>query len=235
LTALLTLEAVHAGYGGADAVAGVSLALAAGDTVAVLGPNGAGKSTLMKAIVGMVPATAGRVLVDGVEVTRLATERRVRLGLGYVPEGRRVFAGMSVGDNLEVASPAGRRGRRLALDRVFTLFPQLRDKAGERAWRLSGGQQQMLAIGRALMGAPRLLLLDEPSLGLSPRLTAEVFAAIRAIAAAGTAVLIAEQSVAPALAAASRVVLLGGGRIRHDGPAAALQPETLRALFLGSE
>lgn len=229
---LLRLEGLSAGYGGATALDGVSLSLNAGETVALLGANGAGKSTLLKAVLGLVPAR-GRVELDGVEVGRLTTERRVRLGLGYVPEGRRVFPGMSVRDNLEVASFAGAGERGRDLEHVFALFPQLREKAGERAWRLSGGQQQMLAVGRALMGQPRLLLLDEPSLGLSPRVAAEVFAAVRAIAAQGTAVLLAEQSARRALAVAGRAVLLRLGRVVHDGPADALGAEALRAAFLG--
>jgi len=229
---LLTIEGLSAGYGGAVAVDGVSLALKAGETVALLGANGAGKSTLLKAVLGLVPAR-GRVVLDGVEVGGLAAEKRVRLGLGYVPEGRRVFAGMSVRDNLEVASFAGTAERGRDLERVLALFPQLREKAGERAWRLSGGQQQMLAVGRALMGRPRLLLLDEPSLGLSPKVAGEVFAAVRAIAAQGTAVLLAEQSARRALAAAGRAVLLRLGRVVHDGPADALDAEALRAAFLG--
>ncbi|HYH38647.1 MAG TPA: ABC transporter ATP-binding protein [Azospirillum sp.] len=232
MTALLRLDSVTAGYGGATALDGVPLAVAPGEAVALLGANGAGKTTLMKAILGLVPA-AGRVIFDGADLAGMPTERRVRLGLGYVPEGRRVFPGMSVRDNLEVASfaPAARRGD--ALERVFALFPQLRLKAADTAWRLSGGQQQMLAIGRALMGEPRLLLLDEPSLGLSPKLASEVFAAVRAIADSGTAVLVAEQSTARALAVAHRVALLRLGTLLHDGPADALPPDVLRAAFLG--
>jgi branched-chain amino acid transport system ATP-binding protein len=233
MTDLLRIDGLSAGYGGSEALHGVTLALAPGEAVALLGANGAGKSTLLKAVLGLVPSTTGRVTFDGVELTGLPPERRVRLGLGYVPEGRRVFPGMSVRDNLEVASFAPAAPRRAALERVFTLFPQLRTKAAERAWRLSGGQQQMLAIGRALMGAPRLLLLDEPSLGLSPKLAGEVFAAVRAIAEAGTAVLVAEQSTARALAVGRRAVLLRLGSVLHDGPADALPPDALRAAFLG--
>ena len=230
---LLRIEGMVAGYGGAVAVDGVSLSLAAGEAAALLGANGAGKSTLLKGLLGLVPLTRGRIWIDGEEATGLSVERRVRLGLGYVPEGRRVFPGMSVRDNLEVASPLGRAGRARDLERVFTLFPALSEKAGERAWRLSGGQQQMLAVGRALMGRPRLLLLDEPSLGLSPKLAGDVFAAVRAIAEDGTAVLVAEQSAARALGAARRALLLRLGRIVHDGPADALPEGALREAFLG--
>jgi len=232
MNGLLRMEGVSAGYGGATAVDGVTLTVEAGESVALLGANGAGKSTLLKAVLGLVPST-GRVLFDGMHLGPLSPERRVRLGLGYVPEGRRVFPGMSVRDNLEVASFAAAAERRRLLEEVFALFPQLRAKAEERAWRLSGGQQQMLAIGRALMGRPRLLLLDEPSLGLSPLLSGEVFAAVRAIAHTGTAVLVAEQSTARALAVGERAVLLRLGRVLHDGPAAGLDKDALRAAFLG--
>ncbi|MGY0833300.1 ABC transporter ATP-binding protein [Azospirillum argentinense] len=230
---LLRVEELSAGYGGAVAVDGLSLSVAAGEAVALLGANGAGKSTLLKAILGLVPATGGRVRLAGEEIGALAPERRVRRGLGYVPEGRRVFPGMSVRDNLEVASWLGRTERACDLERVFALFPALEGKAEERAWRLSGGQQQMLAVGRALMGRPRVLLLDEPSLGLSPKLAGEVFAAVRAIAATGTAVLVAEQSAARALSAAGRVVLLRLGRAVHDGPVDTLPADAVRDAFLG--
>ncbi len=230
---LLRVEGLTAGYAGAVAVDRLSLSVAAGEAVALLGANGAGKSTLLKAILGLVPATGGRVWLAGEEIGALAPERRVRRGLGYVPEGRRVFPGMSVRDNLEVASWLGRTERASDLERVFALFPALEGKAGERAWRLSGGQQQMLAVGRALMGRPRVLLLDEPSLGLSPKLAGEVFAAVRAIAAAGTTVLVAEQSAARALSAAGRVVLLHLGRAVHDGPVESLPADALRDALLG--
>lgn len=230
---LLRVEGLTAGYGGAVTVDGLSLALAAGEAVALLGANGAGKSTLLKAMMGLLPRRAGRLWLDGEEITGLPPEARVRRGLGYVPEGRRVFPGMSVRDNLEVASRLGRAARADDVERVFALFPDLAGKAAERAWRLSGGQQQMLAVGRALMGRPRLLLLDEPSLGLSPKLAGEVFGALRSIAAAGTAVLVAEQSAARALAATRRAVLMRLGRIVHDGPADALPEDALREAFLG--
>mgnify|MGYP001809646094 FL=1 len=231
MSALLRLEGLTAGYGGAVAVDGVSLAVAPGETVALLGANGAGKSTLMKAVLGLVPSR-GVVTIAGTDATRLPTHRRAALGLGYVPEGRRVFPGMSVHDTLDAAGPSSRAERRAALERVYALFPDLRTKARDTAWRLSGGQQQMLAIGRALMGGPRLLLLDEPSLGLSPRLAGEVFAAVSAIAATGTAVLIAEQSPARALAVAGRAVLLRRGRVFCDAAVTDVTPEMLRSAFL---
>ena len=232
MTALLSLDGMTAGYGGALAVDAVSLTVTAGETVALLGANGAGKSTLLKAVLGLVPAH-GAVRVDSEDISRLPTERRIRCGLGYVPEGRRVFAGMSVRDNLEVAGRPAARDRAIDLERVFALFPDLARKSGESAWRLSGGQQQMLSLGRALMGRPRLLLLDEPSLGLSPKLAEEMFAAVRAIAESGTAVLLAEQSAARALAVAPRAVLLRLGRVVHDGPVGGLSDAALHDAFFG--
>jgi branched-chain amino acid transport system ATP-binding protein len=219
---LLTLDSLSVTYGGAPVVDAVSLAIAPGEVLALVGSNGAGKSSLMRAVIGLEPATSGRIVLDGTDITALPPERRARLGLGYVPEGRRVFPGMSVRDNLEVASFAPKPVRSSLLDRVFTLFPQLRTKSSDRAWRLSGGQQQMLAIGRALMGEPRLLLLDEPSMGLSPRLTSEVMATVRAIAAGGTAVLLAEQAARRALQAADRGLWLHLGRVADTGDATGL-------------
>lgn len=231
-SALLSIRDLTAGYGGVTALDGVSLTVAAGETVALLGANGAGKSTLLKALLGLVPAQ-GDLRFDGGDLSPLATEARVRRGIGYVPEGRRVFPGMSVRDNLEVAGLPGNRDRALDVERVFALFPDLAGKSRESAWRLSGGQQQMLSLGRALMGRPRLLLLDEPSLGLSPKLADEVFAAVGRIAATGTAVLLAEQSAARALTVAPRAVLLRLGRVVGDGPVASLSEEVLREAFFG--
>lgn len=232
MTALLSVEGLSVGYGGALALDGVSLTLAAGETMAVLGANGAGKSSLLKAILGLVPAS-GMVRFAGEDVVALPTERRVGRGLGYVPEGRRVFAGMSVRDNLEVAGLSDRRARAQDVARVFALFPDLARKSGEAAWRLSGGQQQMLSLGRALMGRPRLLLLDEPSLGLSPKLASELFAAIQAVTDAGTAVLVAEQSAARALSIAPRALLLRLGRVVRDGPVGDLSATVLHDAFFG--
>lgn len=231
--ALLSVRGLTAGYGGATALDRVSLSVAAGETVALLGANGAGKSTLLKALLGLVPAR-GEVSFDGADLAPLATEARVRRGIGYVPEGRRVFPGMSVRDNLEVAGLPGARDRALDVERVFALFPDLAAKSRESAWRLSGGQQQMLSLGRALMGRPRLLLLDEPSLGLSPKLADEVFDAVGRISSAGTAVLLAEQSAARALEVAPRAVLLRLGRVVGDGPVASLSEEVLREAFFGA-
>jgi branched-chain amino acid transport system ATP-binding protein len=230
---LLSVERLSVGEGAFLALDEVSLSLARGEALALLGANGAGKTTLLRALVGLAPVRSGTIRIDGEDVTRLPPERRARLGIGYVPEGRRVFPGMSVRDNLEVAAREGAAARRRLLAEVYELFPDLAAREETAAWQLSGGQQQMLAIGRALMTRPKLLLLDEPSLGLAPRLAAELFARIAAIAEGGTAVLLAEQNVARALRVASRAVLLRLGRVVAEGDAAALgaSPELHDAFF----
>ena len=191
-TALLRIDRVTARYGPITALHEVSLTIAAGEAVALLGANGAGKSTLMKSIMGLISPTAGTIEFAGRPLARVSTADRARAGLGYSPEGRRVFAGMTVRENLEVAGRTRDRARQV--DEIFALFPALEEKAATLGWQLSGGQQQMLAIGRALMTQPQLLLLDEPSLGLAPILTNEVIERVKLIKARGTAVLIAEQN-----------------------------------------
>ncbi|MBI3513453.1 MAG: ABC transporter ATP-binding protein [Proteobacteria bacterium] len=235
MTARLRLDALSVCYGAITALDGVSLEVGAGEAVALLGANGAGKSTLLNAVIGLVPSAAGVVSLDGVALTGRAVHRRAALGLGYCPEGRRVFPGMTVYDNLAVASPRAKRAREEAIARQFALFPALADKAYDRAWQLSGGQQQMLAIARALMTEPRVLLLDEPSLGLAPLLAQEMLAHVRAIAASGTAVLLAEQNVATALAVTQRAYVLQVGRVVESGPSAALRTSpAIQAAFLGA-
>lgn len=197
---ILQVDGLSAGPGDLSLVRSVSLTLAAASWTWLTGSNGAGKSTLLRAILGLTPTHAGQIICAGQDVTGWSPERRVRLGMGYVPEGRRVFAGMSVCDNLAVASWQPKAERGADLEQVYGLFPALRDKRAEHAWRLSGGQQQMLAIGRALMGRPRVLLLDEPTLGLSPRLADEVLAAVVHIVALGTTVLLADSAATMTLA-----------------------------------
>ncbi|HTZ79023.1 MAG TPA: ABC transporter ATP-binding protein [Stellaceae bacterium] len=217
------------------ALADVSLAVGAGEVVALLGANGAGKSTLLRAIMGMVPA-CGSLRLGGRELAGSGPAARARRGIGYVPEGRRLFAGMSVRDNLLVGSLAGRDAARQRLDEVLGVFPALAERLATPAWQLSGGQQQMLAIGRALMGAPILLLLDEPSLGLAPMLVQELLDRVRDLARRGTAVLLAEQSVARALALADRVYALRRGHIAGAGTPGALRASgILEHAFLGAD
>lgn len=230
---LLEIIGLSAGYGGAPVLDRVDFGLAAGEAVGLLGANGAGKSTLLRALTGLHPASSGRILLDGAPLDRLPTQGRARAGLGYAPEGRRVFPGMSVRDNLEVASFEPRHERRRDVERCFSLFPQLAEKAAEAAWRLSGGQQQMLALARALMGRPRLLLLDEPTLGLAPAVAAEVLAKIGEIARSGVAVLVAEQSAARLPPAALRAAALAGGRIIFDGPTLQAQDALARTFAAG--
>ncbi|HUC62401.1 MAG TPA: ABC transporter ATP-binding protein [Alphaproteobacteria bacterium] len=232
--ALLAIEGLSADYGGTAALERIDLALEAGAATALLGANGSGKSTLLKAILGAVPARAGRVLFDGADVTALAPEKRARLGLGYAPEGRRVFPGLSVRENLLVASWEGRARRAARLAEMLALFPVLAERARDAAWQLSGGQQQMLSLARALMNRPRLLLLDEPTLGLSPRLTEALFGRIPQIVASGTAILLAEQNVAKALAVCDHGVVLKLGRVAARGTAASLARDpAVEAAFLG--
>jgi len=231
---LLRLSGLRVAYGSIPALRGVDLVVGAGEAVALLGANGAGKSTLIRAVMGFLRPAAGEIVFAGQALAGLPIERRVRLGLGLCPEGRRVFPGMTVDENLEVASAEGAAARRRRIDATYAVFPQLADKRRALGWTLSGGQQQMLAIGRALMGAPRLLLLDEPSLGLSPRLTSEVLTRVRDIVRAGTAVLLAEQNVAKALAVADRAYLLQVGVVVGEGPAATLATsDAVRRAFLG--
>jgi branched-chain amino acid transport system ATP-binding protein len=231
---LLQVESLHIRYGEIEALRGIDLAIAPGQAVALLGANGAGKSTLMKAIIGLLRPHAGRILFDGTPIEAMRPERRARLGIGYCPEGRRTFPGMTVRENLAVASwePKAARDRRMA--EIFSLFPALAQRHSSLAWQLSGGQQQMLALGRSLMNRPRLLLLDEPSLGLSPKLTAEVIGRIPGIVASGTAVLLAEQNAARALDVCDEAYVLKLGRVARHGKAADLAAsDDIRAAFLG--
>ncbi len=233
---LLEIIDLTVAYGTVVALRDAALAIAPGEAVALLGANGAGKTTLLRALIGLEPVRAGDIRLDGRSIVALAPERRARLGLGYAPEGRRVFAGMSVRDNLDVACRAGAAERARRRRDIEAIFPPLAEHGSRRAWQLSGGQQQMLAIGRALMTAPRLLLLDEPSLGLSPRLTTELFDRLRAIRDAGTAILLAEQNVGRALALCSRAYVLQTGRIVVVGSAAELaESPAIRDAFLGGE
>jgi branched-chain amino acid transport system ATP-binding protein len=226
---LLKIDRLTARYGQITALEDVSLEVHAGEAVALLGANGAGKSTLLKTVMGFVAPARGSIELDGRPLAGVSVAGRSRLGLGYSPEGRRVFPGMTVRENLEVAS------RGASIEELFDIFPALKEKARALGWQLSGGQQQMLAIGRALMTRPRLLLLDEPSLGLSPILTREVLERVRTIVARGTSVLLAEQNVAKALEVAQRAYVLQVGRIVEAGSTKDLRDNPhIKEAFLGA-
>jgi branched-chain amino acid transport system ATP-binding protein len=235
---MLDVRDLQAAYGAAPALWGVSLRVGAGELVCVVGPNGAGKSTLINVIAGLHRARAGSILVDGQDVTQLAPHRFCGRGVAVVPEGRRLFTGMTVQENLELGSflPGPKAVRARTMEQVLALFPALKQKLGDAAGSLSGGQQQMVAIGRALMSLPKLLLLDEPSLGLAPTVVFDMFAAIRSINASGTSVLLVEQNVAMAMELAQRAYVMEEGRIVAEGEAAELmnRPEIRRA-YLGLE
>jgi branched-chain amino acid transport system ATP-binding protein len=234
VSVLLAVDDLYVAYGQVSALHGVTLLVNAGEAVALVGANGAGKSTLFKSIVGFLRPRSGRLRLLGRDMTGVSPERRARLGLGYAPEGRRVFPGLTVRENLEVAVFASQAERGQRLDEAFALFPQLAERQGQLGWQLSGGQQQMLAIGRALMGKPQLLLLDEPSLGLSPKLADEVLAAVKAIVTRRTAVLLAEQNVRKALACCDRAYVLEIGKVVLSGATPALRDtEEIRKAFLG--
>ena len=233
---MLEVRDLRVCYGAAPALWNVSLAMRAGELACVVGPNGAGKTTLINAIAGLQPASAGTLTMDGHDMTAVASHRFCSAGIAIVPEGRRLFARMTVRENLEVGSyvRAARKERSRSLEYVCTLFPAVRDKLDMAAGSLSGGQQQMVAIGRALMATPRLLLLDEPSLGLSPAMVSTMFRAIREVHAAGTAVLLVEQNVAMALDLADHAYLLEEGRIVAEGtPAEVFNNPDLRRAYLG--
>jgi len=232
---MLRLSGVSAAYRGLKALQGVSLEVAKGEIVAVVGANGAGKSTLLKAIAGQV-ATEGEISFDGNDLRRLPAHRIARLGVVMVPEGRRLFPRLSVEDNLRLGAYA-RRGdpdRFKPLDLVFSLFPLLRERLAQRAETLSGGEQQMLAIGRALMTAPRLLMLDEPSQGIMPRLVDDILAAVVRIRGLGVTVLLVEQRLVEALDIADRAYVLQTGRVVMSGPAKDIAADdAVRRAYLG--
>jgi branched-chain amino acid transport system ATP-binding protein len=233
---MLEVRDLHATYGDLRALSGVSLTVGAGEMVALLGPNGAGKSTLLKTIAGLVRPRGGSVRWDGVDLAAVGAHRIVELGVAMVPEGRRLFGSMTVEENLELGafSPRARPGRRESLERVYALFPVLRERRREMVPALSGGQQQMVAVGRALMSSPRLLMLDEPSLGIAPRLVDAILDALVEINRGGVAIFLVEQNVQAALGLAHRAYVLESGRIAGEGTGAALlrDPHVRRA-YLG--
>lgn len=232
---MLEVDGLRAGYGGTEVLRGVSMRVDAGEIVAVLGSNGVGKTTLNMALSGVLPRRAGEVRFEGRRLDGRTPPEIVGAGLVHVPEGRRIFPDMTVRENLVLGSYRRGRARRAAnLERCFATFPRLRERAGQRAGTLSGGEQQMLAIGRGLMAEPRLLILDEPSLGLSPLLVEEMFALIRRLNAEGLAILLVEQNVVQSLELASRAYILENGAFALSGPAAEVAADPgLRRAYLG--
>jgi branched-chain amino acid transport system ATP-binding protein len=233
VTALLEVEGLRAGYGSLPALHGVSFAVEAGKTAAIFGLNGAGKTTTVNTIAGLLETWSGEVRVGGERISGLPADEVVRRGVALSPEGRRVFADLSVRTNLELGAWTRRSDLSRNLERVFGYFPRLRERSGQLAGTLSGGEQQMLAIGRALMASPRLLLIDEASLGLSPLLAQTVFEIVAEISRDGTTVVIVEQNVG-VLPYADQAVLLEKGVVTYDGPADHLMETShLRESYLG--
>jgi len=232
---MLEVRDLVAGYRATQVLRGVSLDVAAGEIVAVLGANGVGKTTLNRAISGLIPITTGRIVFEGTSIDGMSPDGIVERGLIHVPEGRKIFPNMSVRENLELGSyrrAKVRRGENLG--RVFALFPRLQERSRQLAGTLSGGEQQMLAIGRGLMGEPRLIILDEPSLGLSPRLVEELFTLIGRIAEDGLAVMLVEQNVVQSLDLAQRAYVLENGLVAMSGDAAQLASNPdLQKAYLG--
>lgn len=232
---LLEVQNLDAGYGAVPVLRGVSMQVAPGEVIAVLGSNGAGKTTLNRVLSGLMPPWAGSVRFEDTDVTGRDASLMVGAGLVHVPEGRRVFPNLSVRENLELGSYRRARANRARnFDRVVSIFPRLKERLAQAAGTLSGGEQQMLAIGRGLMAEPKLLILDEPSLGLSPLLVEEMFSLIERIRDEGPGILLVEQNVVQSLAIASRAYMLENGNIVLEGPAAVLRDDPqLKKAYLG--
>jgi branched-chain amino acid transport system ATP-binding protein len=233
---VLALEAIAAGYGDLLAVRSVSLEVHPGECVALIGANGAGKTTTLRAIAGLLPLRAGRIVFDGRSLAGLDPRRVVELGLAHVPEGRQVFPSLTVRENLEMGArtSAARAARRGSLDEVFTLFPRLEERQGQVAGTLSGGEQQMLAIGRGLMARPRLLLLDEPSLGLAPLAVRGILEIVETVNRRGTTILLVEQNVRRALELCHRGYVIENGAVTLAGSREALlRSDHVRHAYLG--
>jgi branched-chain amino acid transport system ATP-binding protein len=237
VASLLALDDVSAHYGGVQALKGVSLRVEEGEVVTLIGANGAGKTSTLAAISGLLPPTSGTITLDGMDLAGVPAHRRVTLGVCQAPEGRHVFPGMTVMENLEMGAYARRAKRgqlKPDLDRVFDLFPRLAERRDQAGGTLSGGEQQMLAMGRALMARPRLLLLDEPSMGLAPKLVTQIFDIVSEINDQGTTVLLVEQNASQALHRANRAYVMEAGRIVRSADAAALlEDESVKAAYLG--
>jgi branched-chain amino acid transport system ATP-binding protein len=232
---MLNCKNLRVSYGDIEALHGIDLNVSPGETVALIGVNGAGKSTLLRAISGLLPIE-GEIAFDNASLRGQSPERRAQAGIGHVPEGRRIFPGLTVRENLEIGAYVRRRGngRKDDLEKIFDMFPRLKERHKQLGWSLSGGEQQMLAIGRALMGRPKMLLLDEPSLGLAPRLAEEVYERIATFKNTGMTVLLVEQNTVLALNVAARGYVLDGGRIIMSGPVDELKHDPrVRDAYLG--
>jgi branched-chain amino acid transport system ATP-binding protein len=234
---MLEVDDIHTFYGQIHALRGIKLTVAEGEVVTLIGANGAGKTTTLKTISGLLHARSGAVRFEGDEITRTPAHELVERGIGHAPEGRRIFSRLTVLENLQMGAFSRRKVNiQPDIERVFTLFPRLQERTNQLGGTLSGGEQQMLAIGRALMSAPRLLLLDEPSLGLAPILVAQVFEKIREINSQGTTVLLVEQNALQALSVAHRGYVLQTGEVVLSGTADDLrQNETVRKAYLGED
>ena len=237
---LLEVEGLCVNYGHIEAIRDISFGVEAGSLVTLIGANGAGKTTTLKTISGLRPVRAGRIVLDGKDITHVPPYERVKLGLSQSPEGRGIFPGMSVRENLDmgafVRNDRKSKAYQQDLDRVFDLFPRLKERVSQTAGTMSGGEQQMLAIGRALMARPKLLLLDEPSMGLAPKLIAQIFSIIDEIKAQGTTVLLVEQNAAQALKRADTAHILETGEIVRSGTGAELAGDgAVKAAYLGGD
>jgi branched-chain amino acid transport system ATP-binding protein len=233
---MLEVKSVSAGYGSFPALFDVSLEVKSGEAVGVIGPNGAGKTTLMRVISGLIRPTSGSIAMEGADVVRTQPHRIIELGIAHVPENRRLFPRMTVEDNLRMGAfmPKARAKAAERMDFVYELFPRMKERRNQLAGTMSGGEQQMCAIGRALMSDPRLLLLDEPSAGLAPVIVQQVFELVRRIRASGLTVLIVEQNVQQVLKVVDRAYLLETGRIRASGASAdLLADKSIREAYLG--
>jgi branched-chain amino acid transport system ATP-binding protein len=233
---MLSLDGIDAGYGGFQALFGVTMQVNAGEAVAVIGSNGAGKTTLLRAISALIRPTAGAMAMEGRDLIRMPAHRIIEAGIAHVPESRRLFPRLTVQDNLRMGAftPAARAHFAERLDYVYSLFPRLKERQGQLAGTLSGGEQQMCAIARALMSRPKLVLLDEPSMGLAPVIVAQVFDLVRRIRSEGYTVLIVEQNVRQVLKVADRAYLLEVGRIKSAGTAAELAAsDDIRNAYMG--
>jgi branched-chain amino acid transport system ATP-binding protein len=233
---MLEIDALVGGYGATQVLHGLSISVAAGSVTALLGANGAGKTTLMKTLAGLVPVKSGRLRFLGEDITRSACDRRVLAGLVLVPEGRMVFPSLSVRENLRLGgiNPRARRDWQRSMDHVYHVFPRLLEREGQAAATLSGGEQQMLAIGRGLMAQPKLMLLDEPTLGLSPLMSHEIFVLVRRLVDGGLTLLLAEQDVHKTLDVAQHAYVVENGRIAAAGPAADIAGDPrIKQAYLG--